>query len=216
MRENGPMTERKPPGVSFESWIDKQIRDATARGEFDNLPGAGKPIADLDKPYDEVWVQRHLQKQGVSTEDLLPTPLRLRKEIERLPETVRTLGAEQAVREIVEELNQRIMQHLRAPTGPPVPVVPVRVERVLEGWRADRRAAAERSRAAADPAAADAVAADAVAADAAAADPAAADPTKAGDQAGDQENSARSKPRGIFMITGWWRSRGRGRGRPSG
>jgi hypothetical protein len=199
MRENGPMTERKPPGVSFESWIDKQIRDATARGEFDNLPGAGKPIADLDKPYDEVWVQRHLQKQGVSTEDLLPTPLRLRKEIERLPETVRTLGGEQAVREVVEELNQRIMQHLRAPTGPPVPVVPVRVERVLEGWRADRRAAAERSRAAADPA-----------------DPTAADPTKAGDQAGDQENSARSKPRGIFMITGWWRSRGRGRGRPSG
>lgn len=35
------MTERKPLGVSFESWIDKQIREATERGEFQNLPGAG-------------------------------------------------------------------------------------------------------------------------------------------------------------------------------
>jgi hypothetical protein len=38
------MTERKPPGMSFESWVDKQIREATERGEFDGLPGAGKPI----------------------------------------------------------------------------------------------------------------------------------------------------------------------------
>ncbi|WP_037834016.1 DnaJ family domain-containing protein, partial [Streptomyces sp. NRRL S-481] len=37
------MTERKPPGVDFGSWVDKQIRDAETRGEFDRLPGAGKP-----------------------------------------------------------------------------------------------------------------------------------------------------------------------------
>jgi hypothetical protein len=145
------MTERKPPGVSFESWIDKQINDAAARGDFDNLPGAGKPIADLDKPYDEVWVRRYLQKQGVSGEELLPTPLQLRKEIERLPQTVRKLHAEQAVRDVVDELNERIARHLRAPTGPQVPVAPVRMERVLDRWRADRQA----EKAAAEQAAAD-------------------------------------------------------------
>jgi hypothetical protein len=149
------MTERKPPGMSFQSWVDKQITDAAARGEFDNLPGAGKPIADLDKPYDEVWVQRHLQKQGISSEDLLPTPLRLRKEIERLPETVRGLPSEQAVRDAVDELNEQIARHLRAPSGPRVPVVPVRLEQVLDQWRADRQAA---ERAAADRAAEEAAA----------------------------------------------------------
>ena len=49
------MTERKPPGVGFETWVERQIREATERGEFDNLPGAGKPVADLDKPHDELW-----------------------------------------------------------------------------------------------------------------------------------------------------------------
>ena len=38
VRHNGHMTERKPPGVSFESWVDKQIREAEARGEFAELP----------------------------------------------------------------------------------------------------------------------------------------------------------------------------------
>jgi Domain of unknown function (DUF1992) len=137
------MTERKPPGVSFEAWVDKQINDAMERGEFDNLPGAGKPIADLDKPYDEVWVMRHLREEGASTEDLLPTPLKLRKEIERLPDVVRPLRTEAAVREVAEALNTRITAWLRLPSGPPVPVAPVKVDAVVERWRADRAAAAE-------------------------------------------------------------------------
>lgn len=44
------MTERKPTGVSFESWIDKQVREAEMRGEFKDLPGAGKPLPDQGKP----------------------------------------------------------------------------------------------------------------------------------------------------------------------
>lgn len=46
------MTDRKPSGASFESWIDRQIREARERGDFDNLPGAGKRIPGLDQPYD--------------------------------------------------------------------------------------------------------------------------------------------------------------------
>jgi Domain of unknown function (DUF1992) len=40
------MTERKPPDLSFTSWIDRQINEAAERGAFDNLPGAGKPLPD--------------------------------------------------------------------------------------------------------------------------------------------------------------------------
>jgi hypothetical protein len=38
------MTERKPPDLSFTSWIDRRINEAAERGAFDNLPGAGKPL----------------------------------------------------------------------------------------------------------------------------------------------------------------------------
>lgn len=38
------MTERKPTGQSFESWVDKQIREAAERGELADLPGAGRPL----------------------------------------------------------------------------------------------------------------------------------------------------------------------------
>jgi Domain of unknown function (DUF1992) len=133
------MTERKPPGVSFESWVEKQIREATERGAFDNLPGAGKPIKDLDKPYDELWVKRQLRKEGASAEDLLPTPLKLRKEVERLPETVRDLRTEQAVRDVVAEINRRIMAWLRTPLdGPRIPVAPVDADKIVDQWRDSR------------------------------------------------------------------------------
>ena len=35
---------RKPPGASWESWIEQQIRAGMERGEFENLPGSGKPL----------------------------------------------------------------------------------------------------------------------------------------------------------------------------
>ena len=38
------MTERKPVNLSFTSWIDQQIDEASQRGAFDDLPGAGQPL----------------------------------------------------------------------------------------------------------------------------------------------------------------------------
>lgn len=44
-------TERKSPGVSFETWIDRQIREATERGEFDDArERTGDPGCALDVP----------------------------------------------------------------------------------------------------------------------------------------------------------------------
>ena len=38
------MTERKPPGMSFETWVDAQIAAGMERGDFDGLSGSGKPL----------------------------------------------------------------------------------------------------------------------------------------------------------------------------
>ncbi|MDA3645127.1 DUF1992 domain-containing protein [Saccharopolyspora indica] len=133
------MTERKPPGTTFESWVDRQIRTAQERGDFDDLPGAGKPLPGAGQPVEEQWwVKDYLRREGLSGEALLPTPLRLRKEVERLAETAHELPSEQAVREVAGDLNRRIVEHLRAPTGPQVAIAPADVDALLASWRAAR------------------------------------------------------------------------------
>lgn len=136
------MAERKPPGVTFESWVDRQIRTAQERGEFDDLPGAGKPLPGAGAPLDEQWwLKEQIRREGLSGDALLPTPLRLRREIDRLPETVAELTGERAVREVAAELNRRIVEHLRFPDGPRVAIAPVNVDSLVERWRSQRAAA---------------------------------------------------------------------------
>jgi hypothetical protein len=123
----------------YESVIDQQIRKAEERGDFADLPGKGKPLPGLDGPDDENWwIKSWIRREGVPSEALLPTPLQLRKEAERLPETVRDLPTEEAVRAAVSDLNRRIAEWLRAPVGPAVPVRPVDAEAVVREWRAAR------------------------------------------------------------------------------
>ena len=130
------MTERKPPEISFASWIDQQISEAAERGAFDNLPGAGKPLPKRGEAgAGQAWLQDYLRREGVSAQEMLPTPLRLRKEAERLAGTVLDLRSEQEVREVVAELNQRIRQWRRIPVGPPVFLPLVDEEGMVARWR---------------------------------------------------------------------------------
>ncbi|WP_344318645.1 DUF1992 domain-containing protein, partial [Actinocatenispora thailandica] len=129
----------------YESLIDQQIREATERGEFADLPGAGKPLRNLDATKDELWwLREYIAREGLSSDALLPPALQLRREIERLPETVRGALSEQNVRETVSGLNRRIADYLKAPTGPAMPVAPVDADTVVARWRADRAARSRR------------------------------------------------------------------------
>jgi Domain of unknown function (DUF1992) len=131
------VTERKPPGVSFESWIDKKIREAADRGEFNDLPGAGKPIPDLDKPYDDAWwIKEKLRRDNLS---YLPPAAALRKKAEEALAEASQAKSERQVREIVTALNEKILEAIRKPpSGPPVDMVPFDVERVVRDWRERR------------------------------------------------------------------------------
>jgi hypothetical protein len=95
----------------------------------------------MDGPYDENWwIKGWIEREGVPSDALLPTPLQLRKEAERLPETVRDLPTEEAVRAAVSDLNRRIAEWVRAPSGPAVPVKRVDPDVIVRGWRAARSA----------------------------------------------------------------------------
>jgi hypothetical protein len=122
--------------MSFTSWVDQQINEAAERGLFDNLAGAGKPLPDpREEDFGQAWLREYVRREGVPAEDMLPTPLRLRKDIERLGERVPHVRSEQQVREAVAELNERIMDWRRLPLGPPIFVPLVDAELMVSRWR---------------------------------------------------------------------------------
>ncbi|MFI5776441.1 DUF1992 domain-containing protein [Nocardia sp. NPDC051570] len=134
------MTDRKPPGASYEFWLDKQIREATERGDFDDLPGKGKPLPDAGKPYDENWwLTNYLRRENVGGDGILPPALILARDLERLPETVARMNAEARVREYAGELNDRITNWLRLPHGPYVHLAPVDIDELVAEWRTRRQ-----------------------------------------------------------------------------
>jgi hypothetical protein len=125
----------------FRSVVDAQIRAAENRGAFDNLPGAGKPIPGLMEPDDPMWwIKGFVQREGVPAAAMLPPSLAMRREIEKLPETLARMRSERAVREHVEDLNRRIRRWIQIPVGPQVQLRPVDVEQVVDEWRAARAA----------------------------------------------------------------------------
>jgi hypothetical protein len=128
------MTERKPPGIGFQTWVERQIREAIERGEFDNLPGAGKPIPDLDKPHDELWwVKDKLRREHLS---YLPPTLALRKEAEDALAAALAARSERQVRRILAAINRKITEgNRKAASGPPLNLMAFDVDRVVGDWR---------------------------------------------------------------------------------
>jgi len=54
------------PLSAIQTVAENRIREAMAEGAFDNLPGQGKPIPDIDEPYDELWwFKRWLRRENL-------------------------------------------------------------------------------------------------------------------------------------------------------
>jgi hypothetical protein len=130
------MTERKPPGMPVEQWVDRQIRLAQERGDMDNLPGAGKPLPKRSGDALE-WVREKLRDEGYDTTALLPPSLALPKEVAELPRRLAKVRTEREVRAIVADINKRILEVHRNPqVGPPLRLGPLDADEVVRDWQA--------------------------------------------------------------------------------
>jgi hypothetical protein len=120
-----------------ESLIDRQIRLATERGDFDDLPGKGKPLANLHEAYDPLWWGKKLvAREGLS---LLPPALEIRKTVETEMKRILGLKDEQRVRAAVADLNAKILKVNRSNvSGPPTTQAVLDTDAVVARWRAHR------------------------------------------------------------------------------
>jgi hypothetical protein len=133
-------------------WVDLQIKQAMERGDFDNLPGAGKPIKNLGTQHDpDWWIKQLIEREKIT--GVLPPALQLRKDDAELDAQLDRHTAESEVRRILEEFNARVMKARYTPVdGPPLVTMPREVDAEVDAWRERRlarRRTAEAERAAA-------------------------------------------------------------------
>ncbi|SDR15937.1 DUF1992 domain-containing protein [Arthrobacter crystallopoietes] len=133
--------------ISDAAKADYLIRDAMARGEFDNLEYAGKPIPGLGERYDpDWWIKGLIQRENIT--GLGPAAIMLRTEDAELDQVLDKQYTEKQVRDIVEDFNTRVIEARRQLLGGPPVITKTRdVDGEVARWR-ERKAA----RAAAAPA----------------------------------------------------------------
>ncbi len=134
-----PAKSRAVPGaVDPAAYVETAIQQAIRRGEFDDLPGAGKPLEGLGDHHDpDWWIRRKIQTEQLR--GLGPPALMLRVEHAEFDERVDALTREAEVRDYVEDFNRRVIEARRQLLGGPPVVTPTRdVDAEVEAWRRRR------------------------------------------------------------------------------
>lgn len=131
------------------AYVETVIQQAIRRGEFDDLPGAGKPLPNLGDHHDpDWWIRRKIQTEQLT--GLGPPALTLRVEALELPDRLDALTHEEDVRQAIADFNKRVINaRMQLQGGPPV-VTPTRdIDAEIDAWRnrrAERDAAQRRER----------------------------------------------------------------------
>lgn len=91
--------------MSFDKIVEELIKEAQERGDFDNLPGKGKPIdlsAYFDTPEDVRVAQSVLKNAGFASREM-----ELLNEIVRLKQTLASLDDEKQKKEIQKQIQEK-------------------------------------------------------------------------------------------------------------
>ncbi|MBG0737904.1 DUF1992 domain-containing protein [Paeniglutamicibacter antarcticus] len=113
------------------------IQDAMARGDFDKLEYAGKPIPGLGgAPDPDWWIKGLIQREHLT--GLGPKAIMLRGEDAGLDDRLDTFGSAKQVHEVVEDFNARVIDARRQLLGGP-PVVTKTRDADLEVFRWQER-----------------------------------------------------------------------------
>lgn len=126
----------------FESLLDRQIRAAEERGEFDDLPGAGKPLPSDAAPYrPDWWVEQAVNRENAGAY-AIPPALALKRIAEELTSGAAEYVSERDVRAAVADYNEQAVRARRLPQeGVRAMMLPkLDADRVVAAWREARSA----------------------------------------------------------------------------
>lgn len=131
--------ERGSTAAERAAFVETSIQQAIRRGDFDDLPGAGRPLPDLGGAHDpDWWIRRKIQSEKLT--GLGPPALMLRVEHAELEQRMDAIAREADVREALEDFNRRVIDARRQLLGgPPVVTPTVDVEANVAGWAERRR-----------------------------------------------------------------------------
>ena len=92
--------------MSFHRNADEKIKEAIAKGEFDNLPGKGRPL-DLDSYFatpEDLRIGYSLLKNA----DIVPEEMELLKQIDGLKKSLDSCASQIEKRTIQRQLSEKI------------------------------------------------------------------------------------------------------------
>jgi len=92
----------------FQKIVEKKIKEAMDKGEFDDLPGRGKPIAFEDDS--NIPEDLRLAFKVLKNADCLPPELQLKKEIRQMEDMLEGIPDEKEKYRQIKKINYKIMQ----------------------------------------------------------------------------------------------------------
>jgi len=92
----------------YQRIVEERIREAQQRGEFDNLPGRGKPLALEDDSHipEDLRIAYKILKNA----DCLPIEILGKKEIHQMEELLASIPDEKERYTLIKKINYRIMK----------------------------------------------------------------------------------------------------------
>ncbi|GAA2133406.1 DUF1992 domain-containing protein [Nocardioides bigeumensis] len=161
MAEKSPAPDRQPPrdprtgkSAAYQrmqqqaKWVELQVQQAQQRGDFDDLPGFGKPLEDLGTQHDpDWWVKKLVEREQIT--GVLPPALQLRTDDAQLDGKLDRVTTEREVRAELDDFNDRVRKARIQPLGGPPMITKERdVDAEVERWKGRRAARHEAQRAA--------------------------------------------------------------------
>ena len=94
--------------TGFEKIVEERIRQAQKKGEFDNLPGSGKPLKFEDDSY--IMEELRLAYKILKNADCIPPEIELKKEITHIEDLLSKMDDTAEKYRTIKKLNFLVMK----------------------------------------------------------------------------------------------------------
>jgi hypothetical protein len=94
--------------TGFEKIVEERIRQAQKKGEFDNLPGSGKPLKFEDDSY--IMQELRLAFKILKNADCIPPEIELKKEINHMEDLLSKMDDTAEKYRTIKKINFLIMK----------------------------------------------------------------------------------------------------------